>query len=82
MKPSLLCALAPAEKTVKVNGVGGLQLQVDHIRYLDDFFHAYASEETRAKILSFTEVEELYDIMCVLREAFIVHLPEQDIECR
>ncbi len=30
MKPSLLRALALAEKTVKVNGVGGLQLKVDH----------------------------------------------------
>jgi hypothetical protein len=80
MKPSLLRALAPAEKTVKVNGVGGLQLKVDLTGYLDEFFRVYASEETRANVLSFTEVEELYDITYVLREAFIVHLPEKDIE--
>jgi hypothetical protein len=54
MKPSLLCALAPAEKTVKVNSVGGLQLQVDQMGCLDDFFCVYASEEMRANILSFT----------------------------
>ncbi len=31
LKPSILRALAPAEKTVKVNGVGGLQLQKDRL---------------------------------------------------
>jgi hypothetical protein len=82
MKPGLLRALAPAEKTVKVNGVGGLQLQVDHMGYLDDFFRVYASNETKANILSFSQVKELYDITYVPREAFIVHLPEQDVEFR
>jgi hypothetical protein len=32
MKPSLLCVLTPADKTVKVNGIGALQLKVDHMR--------------------------------------------------
>jgi hypothetical protein len=50
MKPSLLRALALAEKTVKVNSVGGLQLKVDHTGYLDKFFCVYASEETRVNI--------------------------------
>jgi hypothetical protein len=80
MKPGLLRAVAPTKKTVKVKGVGGLQLKVDDMGYLDQFFHVYASDETRANVLSFAEVEELYDITYVPREAFIVHLPEQDIE--
>ncbi len=82
IKPSLLCALVLAEKTVTVNGVGGLQLKVDCTGYLDDFFRVYASDETKANVLSFAEVEELYDITYVPREAFIVHLPEQDLEFR
>jgi hypothetical protein len=65
---------------VKVNGVGGLQLTVDHMGYLDEFFRVYASNETKANVLSFAEVEELYDIMYVPREAFIIHLPEQDLD--
>ena len=80
IKPCLLRALAPAEKTVKVNGVGGLQLTVDHMGYLDEFFRVYASNETKANVLSFAKVEELYDITYVPREAFIVHLLEQDLE--
>jgi hypothetical protein len=55
---------------------------VDHMGYLDELFCVYASEETRANVLSFAEVEELYDIMYMPREAFIVHLPEQDLEFR
>jgi hypothetical protein len=50
--------------------------------YLDDFFCMYASEEMRANILIFTEVKELYDSTYIPREAFIVHLPEQDLEFR
>ncbi len=80
MKPNLLRALAPAEKTVKVNGVGGQQLKEDRTGYLDEFFHVYASEETRVNVLSFAEVEELYNITYMPRAAFIVHLPEQDLE--
>lgn len=57
VKPSLLRALVSAEKAVKVNGVGCLQLKVDHMGYLDNFSRVYASEETRAKVLSFTEVK-------------------------
>ncbi len=62
MKPSLLRALVPAETTVKVNGVGRLLLQVDHLGYLDDFFCMYTSEETRSNVLSLAKVEELYDL--------------------
>ncbi len=81
MKPGLLWAVAPAEKTVKANGVGGQQLKVDHMGYLGKFFPVYASDETIANVLSLAEVEELYGIITyVPREAFIVHLPEQDIE--
>jgi hypothetical protein len=47
--------------------------------YLEDFFRMHASKEMKAKVLSFTVVKELYDIIYyVSREAFIVHLPEQE----
>jgi hypothetical protein len=46
MRPGLLCAFKPAEKTVCVNEVGSLQLMVDRKGYLEDFFDIYASEHT------------------------------------
>jgi hypothetical protein len=52
---------------------------VDRKGYLDDFFDIYASEHTKVNVLSFSEVEDAYDITYVPREAFIVHLPERDI---
>jgi hypothetical protein len=79
MRPELLRALEPTEKKIQVNGVGGLQLMVDRKGYLDDFFDVYASEHTKANILSCSEVEDAYDITYVPREAFIVHLPKRDI---
>jgi hypothetical protein len=79
MKPGLLRAFKPAEKTVRVNGVGGLQLTVDRKGYLDDFFDVYTSEHTKANVLSFSEVEDTYDITYIPRQAFVVHLPERDI---
>ncbi len=62
MRPGLLRAFKPAEKAVCVNGVGSLQLTVDRKGYLEDFFDVYASEHTKANILSFSEVEDMYDI--------------------
>jgi hypothetical protein len=46
MQPELLRALKPAEKKIRVNGVGGLQLTVDRKGYLDDFF-MYMQVNTR-----------------------------------
>jgi hypothetical protein len=62
MRPGLLHAFNPAEKTIRVNGVGGLQLTVDRKGYLEDFFDVYASEHTKANLLSSSEVEDTYDI--------------------
>ncbi len=79
MRPGLLHAFKPAEKTVRVNGVGGLQLTVDRKGYLEDFFDVYTSEHTKANVLSFSEVEDTYDITYIPRQAFVVHLPERDL---
>jgi hypothetical protein len=79
MKPGLLRAFKPAEKTVRVNGVGGLQLTVDRKGYLEDFFDVYTSEHMKANVLSFSEVEDTYDITYIPCQAFVVHLPERDI---
>ncbi len=79
MQPGLLCAFKPAENKVHINGVGGLQHMVDRKGYLEDFFDVYASEHTKANVLSFSEVEDMYDITYVPREVFIVHLLERDI---
>jgi hypothetical protein len=39
----LLRALQPVNQHVKVKGVGGIQLEVQQARYLEDFFEVYAS---------------------------------------
>ncbi len=82
--PSLLREIEPAESSVNISGVGGLQFTVDEEGYLDDFFRVYTSEDTHANVLSFSEVEDKYRITYVPQEAFIVHLPDRDIrfECR
>jgi hypothetical protein len=79
MRPGLLRAFKPAEKTVRVNGVGSIQLTVDRKGYLEDFFDVYASEHTKVNVLSFSEVEDTYDITYIPHQAFVVHLPERDL---
>ncbi len=77
--PSLLREIEPAESSVNINGVGGLQFTVDKEGYLDNFFRVYTSEDTHTNVLSFSEVEDKYRIMYVPQEAFIVHLPDRDV---
>ncbi len=50
--------------------MGGPQLIVDEEGVLDGFFPVYASEKTKANVLSFAEVEDLYDIMYICKRAF------------
>ncbi len=80
MHPSLLREIGPAEETVRINGVGSHQFTVEREGYLDDFFKVYASEDTHANVLSFSEVEDMYQITYVPCESFTVHLPDRDIE--
>ncbi len=48
--------------------------------YLDEFFHVYASENTKPNVLSLAEVEDMYAVTYMLGQAFIVHLPGRDVE--
>jgi hypothetical protein len=77
--PMLLKDVRPADKKIRVKGVGGIQLIVDKVRLLDVFFQVYVSENTKANVLSFAEVEDRYDISYVRGESFTVHMPSQDI---
>jgi hypothetical protein len=38
MRPELLRQLRPTNGTVRVNGVGGVQLELKQVGYLEDFF--------------------------------------------
>ncbi len=71
--------LRPINETVKVRGVGGVQLELDQVGYLQDFFEVYSSNEARVNILSFTEVEEVYPISYVPQEGFVVHMENRDV---
>jgi hypothetical protein len=75
----LLEDIRPAPKKVKVNGVGGKQMIVDRMGMLPVFFRVYASEETKANVLCFSDVEDLYRITYKHRESFTVHMQERDI---
>jgi hypothetical protein len=79
MRPCLLRCLKDAKSEVKVSGVGGVQLSMKKTGYLDNFFHVYASDDTRANVLCFADVEDMYDITYVPKEGFTVHLPDRDI---
>ena len=58
MHPILLRDVRPAEKKIRVCGVRGVQLIVEHVGMLDGFFKVYASEKTKANVLSFAEVAD------------------------
>jgi hypothetical protein len=49
---------------------------------LDGFFPVYASEKTKANILSFADVEDLYDITYIRKRAFVVHMGDRDLVFR
>ncbi len=57
--PSLLHSVQPADTEVIVNGVGGVHLIANSAGYLQAFFHMYVSVNTRAKVLSFGDVEDM-----------------------
>jgi hypothetical protein len=79
IRPHLLEGIKDSEHNVKINGVGGLTLTVSKTGYLPEFFQVYASENTLANVLSFSDVEDVYPISYVEKTAFIVHLPHKDI---
>ncbi len=77
--PMLSIDIQEAERKNRVKGVGGVQLIVDETGKLDGFFQVYASTKTKANVLSFAAVKDLYDITYIHREAFIVHMPGKDL---
>lgn len=60
--PALLEDVKKAPKSIKVKGVGGMQLVVDDVGELNGFFKVYALEKTKANVLIFAGVEDMYDI--------------------
>jgi hypothetical protein len=79
IRPELLSAFEKTENGIKVSGVGGAQLYTEETGYLEDFFRVYTSTETKANVLSFADVEDLYKITYQPQESFTVHLPDRDI---
>jgi len=77
--PDLARNIEPAEKLVKINGVGGHQFTVKSIGFLDPLFPVYVSDQTKAHIFSFAQVEDKYPITYTLQESFTIHLPRGDI---
>lgn len=78
--PRLLCEIMQADMPITVNGIGGKQLVAMQPGYLDEFFHVYVSEQAKPNMLSLAEVEDIYEVMYIPGQAFIVHLPGHDLE--
>jgi hypothetical protein len=74
LHPMLLSNVKKAKQ--KVKGVGGTQLIVDMVGHLDGFFEVYASEHTKANVLSFGDVEDLYKITYTRGDSFVVHMSD------
>ncbi len=62
-----------------MRGVGGLQLIVDRVGTLEGFFQVFASEHTKANVLSFAEVEDKYRVTYVAQKAFVVHMQDREL---
>jgi hypothetical protein len=77
--PALLSDIRPAKRKIRVKGVGGVQMVVDEVGTLGGFFEVYASDTTRANILSLVVVEDLYEISYVRGDTFVVHMEGRDL---
>jgi hypothetical protein len=84
--PVLLENVQPAERAIKVKGVGGIQMMANQVGVLPGFFQVYVSvetiyvsAETKVNVLSFADIEDLYEISYVQKEAFVVHMPSGDL---
>jgi len=82
MNPRLLKSVRPAGIRIRVKGVGGVQMVVEHVGDLEVFFEVYASDEAKANVLSFAAVEDMYEVTYSRGEGFTVHMPERDIVFR
>jgi hypothetical protein len=76
LHPMLLSNVRKAKQKIKVEGVGGTLLIVDMVGHLDGFFEVYASEHTKANVLSFADVEHLYKITYTRGDLFVVHMSD------
>ena len=76
---ALLSDIRPAKRKIRVKGVGGVQMVVDEVGTLGGFFEVYASDSTRANILSLVVVEDLYEISYVRGDTFVVHMEGRDL---
>jgi hypothetical protein len=80
--PVLLSDIRPAKRKIKGKGVGSVQMVVDEVGTIEGFFEVYASDCTRANVLSFAAVEDLYEISYVRGEVFVVHMGDRDLVFR
>jgi hypothetical protein len=78
--PDLLKNIKKADHELKINGVSGNQLTVQQTGYLPEFFQVYSSEDTRANVLCFADVEDVYPITYIPKKGFTVHMDDQDLE--
>jgi len=77
VNPRLLNFLRQADAVV--TGITGDTIPITERGHLAHFFECLSTDKTGVSVLSFAEVEALYNISYIRRKCFIVHLPERDL---
>jgi phosphotransferase system IIA component len=54
-------------------------MTVTEMGHLDDFFRVHSSDKVMVKVLSLTEVEDMYEIIYLLGDGFVVYLHDREI---
>jgi hypothetical protein len=75
IRPDLLRDILLADVPITVSAIGGKQLTVHKMGYLQDFFRVYASINAEPNVLCLLDVEDMYKVTCIPGQAFVVHLP-------
>jgi hypothetical protein len=74
--PSVLEDVKLSERSIRINGIGGYQMTVQHEGYLPNFFKVLCSEEVKTNFLCYAEVEDKFEVEYREREGFVVRLPD------
>jgi hypothetical protein len=67
--PTLLQNIRTASKKIQIKGVSGVQIVMDEVSTLEGFLEVYASESTKANVLSFAAVICMKSVIYSLRHS-------------
>jgi len=80
--PYLLSDVRKARRSTPVSTLAGTEMGLELEGDLDGFFPVKSSTNINVSILSFSEVEDKFDITYNPRVSMVVHMPERDVTFR